>query len=101
MILVVSARRIEQLLNAIIALFVTVHLAGQYSAHILGHPSLMGIIPRLNMNRDLSVPTFFAAVLLLAYAAMLALIALAAHRLGDRFTPAWVGLSLLFTAFGR
>ncbi len=99
MTLAVSARRTGQLLNVLIGFFVLVHVAGQYSAHILGHPNVLGLIPRFNMNRDLSVPTFFAAVLLLACAGMLALNALAAHWIGDRFTVAWAGLALLFTYF--
>ena len=96
MTIAISAGRVVQLLNLGIALLVLFHVAGQFSAHILGRPSIMGLVPRFNINRDLSVPTFYAALLLFGCAAMLAIIALAARRSGDPFALAWLGLALIF-----
>lgn len=99
MTVTISAVRVIRLLNLVVLLLLIAHIAGQYSAHVLGHPTLMGFVPRFNVNRDLSVPTFFAALLLIAGAAMMALIALAARRSGDPLALAWSGLSLLFAYF--
>jgi hypothetical protein len=94
--LAISATRVGQLLNVGIVLFLIAHIVSQYSEHILGRPSIMGLVPRFDMNRDLSVPTFFSALILLSCAGMLALIALAARLSGDPFVLAWSGLAVLF-----
>jgi hypothetical protein len=92
----VSVPHVRAVLLALVAVLVLAHIAGQFSEHILGKPSLKGFVPRTNMNGEMSLATLVSTLLLAACTLLLAIITLIAHRTGNRFTRWWAGLVLVF-----
>jgi hypothetical protein len=82
-------------LNLGVGLLLVAHFCGQYSVHILGHPSLKGVVPLFNMNGELSVPAWFASILLMGCSTLCAFIAAAARRSGSLFARWWGMLALI------
>lgn len=85
------AASLRRVLTGLVGLLFLGHVAGSFSEHVLGRPSLKGIVPRLNMNAELSVPTWVASILLLLCAVCLLLIALDHRRRADRDALGWPG----------
>jgi hypothetical protein len=52
---------------------------------------------RFDIDQEHSIPTLYAAFLLLACAGLLAIITLAKHATQDRYTRYWAGLAIIFT----
>ncbi len=96
MTLTISPGRVGDVLNIRIVLLLFAHIGGQYSAHILGHGSLKGSVPRFNMNGEGSVPTWYAVILLVMCAALLAVCAIRAYRAAAPDFRGWTGLALIF-----
>ena len=61
-----------------------------------GQPVPMGVLVRLDLDRENNIPTWFSSVLLAGAAILLFFIARARSALGDRLAPYWLGLALVF-----
>jgi hypothetical protein len=92
----VSVGHVRRWLLVVLALLLAAHIAGQFSEHILDKPNLKGVVPRTNMNGELSLPTLIATLLLAFCTLLLAVITEQARRSGDRYTRWWAGLVLAF-----
>lgn len=77
-------------------LLVLASLAGQFSRFVLGHDYLKGFVPLFNLDREGNIPTFFATLLLLACALLLAVIAHLHAREGRPFLLHWRVLAIGF-----
>jgi hypothetical protein len=64
--------------------------------HHGGQPVPMGVIVRLDLDRENNIPTWFSSALLAAAAILLFFIARARSALRDGLAPYWLGLALVF-----
>lgn len=96
--LLVAPSIVVRILAAGIVLLGAAHLLTIISVHVLGVPSLYGLVDRFDMNREANIPAWFTASLLLACASVLALIGIGTRSRHDPFARHWYGLALLFLA---
>ncbi len=92
----VSAARVRAALLCAVAALATFSLLGAVSGKVLGHDSARGLIPRLNVSEEMSLPTWFSSTLLLVNGTLFAVIYLLKRREQDRFAPDWCGLATIF-----
>ncbi len=71
----IPLRTVDRLLTALIGVLLLGHMVGQFSEHILDRPNLKGLVPRFNMNAELSVSTWYATLLLVLCSFVAAVIA--------------------------
>ena len=91
-----SPRQITRFLLFIVLGLVLASLAGQFSKYYLNHATLLGLIPRFNVDAENNIPTWYSSFALLFCSALLAIIASAKRLKGDRFTRHWIALSVIF-----
>lgn len=96
MSVVVSARRVGIILSIVILGVLLGHVIGQYIEHFRGDPVLWGLVPRFNMNGEMSVAAWYSTLLLMASAALFALAASLARQTGAPFVRSWTGLAAIF-----
>lgn len=95
-ILEVHSTRLVRGLSWAVGALVAVHLLGLIPKHVLGHDTLLGLLPLINMDGEMSLPAWFSSMLLLVCSALLGLIALDALREKEPFRRYWLGLALIF-----
>ncbi len=89
------AQRVSDALIAIILLLIGLSLLGQCSKYLWGHPMLKGFVPMFYVDYEATAPTWYSSAALGLAGAILAIIAIAKHKLNDRFRWHWTTLSLL------
>lgn len=85
----------------IVALSLTViHLVAIVDRFMLGDIRIITRqwYPLIDLNREANFPSYFASVLLLFAAVLLAIVSLVQQQVGDRFVRHWRALSLIFVA---
>ncbi len=93
----VSAKRIAWTLVGLNALLILIHLASHYAVlHTDLSPFWRDVASRFNMDREVSVPTWFSQTMLIGAAALFAWTAVAAHRAKEWGVRAWAALAALF-----
>lgn len=92
----VRIRRVKGLLIAAIAALLSLHLVGQFSAHVLGRGRLMGFVGMFRLQSEHNAPTYFSGFLLGLSALLLLLIALHVVRDSARGAVPWFGLCAMF-----
>lgn len=92
----VHPRRVLVVLGVIILTIVCFSVAGQYSAHVLGHGRLLGFVHGFNVDGEGNVPAHFSALMLLSVSILAGLIASRMRRIQGPFYGHWVGLALIF-----
>lgn len=90
------ARRVTQLLVAVVFVLISLSVVGQVAKHVYGHTQLKGFVPAFYVDYESSVPTWYSSAALLAAAGLCGLIALAKGRVGDPFRWHWRALATLF-----
>lgn len=95
----IDVRRIAQLLMAIVILLALADVAGMIVRFELHHEYAFGLIDTFNLNFENNVPTFFATLMLVSCAALLAVIARHAAAVdGNAAYWKWLGILFLFLA---
>ncbi len=89
------AQHVSDALIAIILLLIGLSLFGQCSKYLWGHPMLKGFVPMFYVDYEATAPTWYSSAALGLAGAILALIAIAKHKLKDRFRWHWTTLSIL------
>jgi hypothetical protein len=92
----ISARTVTATLAAIITVLVLADVAGQIATYNFGHPTVFGLVPLFDLDRESNVPAWYSASVLLICAEALALVAFAKRRAGDRYRWQWAGLAVGF-----
>jgi hypothetical protein len=92
----VGPRRVLVVLVAIILTIVVFSVAGQYSAHMLGHGRLLGFVHGFDVNGEGNVPAHVSALMLLSVSLLAGLIGSWVRRADGLFYRHWVGLALIF-----
>lgn len=94
-----SARRVALILGGI-SLYLSVHsIVGKAIEYELGTHStylIYQLVRLFNVNREASIPAWYSASLLLLCSVLLATIAHAKRRSGDRYIGHWTALAMLF-----
>ena len=85
-----------RVLIATICFLVVAHIAAMWAKHVLGYPTVYGLVPLFDLGAEQNVPTFFSACLHLFSSMLLATIAVMKRRERDRYTRQWVTLSAAF-----
>lgn len=93
---VVSPKRVAQVLTAIAFLLALASITGQIFRYFLGRERLLGLVSLFNMNYENNIPTVYSALLLLLSSTLLVLIALGKQQIRNRFTTHWWTLAILF-----
>lgn len=92
----VSPMKLFRSLIVLSAIFIVLG-AGRIVWHYFMGPELLdGVLSRLDPNQEASLPTWFAIMLLLGSAILLAAIAAEKRHRSDPFFIHWVGLALVF-----
>lgn len=89
-------KRTTRILAAVVSLLFAAHLICLYSIFFLDDAYLYGFVRLFDFDEEPNVPTYYSALTLLFSALILATIAGAKRRAGDRFALHWTGLALLF-----
>jgi hypothetical protein len=91
----IDPRRAVRRLFALAVLLIAAHLAVMYARFVLGHGRLFGLTAKFDVNNEMSAPTFFSVLLLLACAATLVVVAqMPSNSASDR--RHWNGLAAIF-----
>ena len=85
-----------RVLLAVALALICLSSAGQIAKYGFGRGWLQGFIPLFYVDMESNIPTWFSSLLLFFAAALLSLIALAAHRAGRPFVKRWLLLSFIF-----
>jgi len=94
--LIIPARKVFIWLLAILGILLVLHIFGQYLWHISGWTYLSFYIDRFNMNEEVSIPTWFATILLLVSSGLLWTIGTIKTFIKDVFAKYWKVLSGIF-----
>lgn len=96
-----TASAISRPLAMIASLLVAASLLGQSSRYLLGYDHVKGLVPLFNVDGERNLPTFFAVILLLLAAALLACIAMLERQRACAHFRSWALLSVgfLFLAY--
>ena len=86
-------RRVVQAFAAAAVVVLALGLLSQYSKYYLGHDHWRGILPRLDLNAERSLPAGFSALLIGATATAAALAAVLERARRSRWTGHWVVLA--------
>lgn len=94
----INPGKVARVLAAIAVCLALLSIVGKYVEDAAGGEDAILILSNLvrlfNVNRELSIPAWFSAAMLLSCAATLAVIALAKRE--DRYARHWVGLAIIF-----
>ncbi|WP_177420550.1 hypothetical protein [endosymbiont of Lamellibrachia barhami] len=94
--IVFSAEKVVRILLWIVAFLTIANTLGQISHHFLGHSRLFGLVYLFNLNREWSIPSFYASFAILFCSLLLTLIAWVHHRRGEVDFKYWYGLAVIF-----
>ena len=92
----VSAAAVAATLAAIVTLLVLADASGVVATYYFGHPTVLGLVPLFDLDRELNVPSWYSASALLMCAAALAVVAATKRRSSDRYAWHWAGLAVGF-----
>jgi hypothetical protein len=92
----VRASVVSRVLGAVAAILVVAHVIGQVTKHVVGYPSVYGLVPLFDLDLERNVPSLFSTLLLFCAAMLLALITAVKSRDGDPDGVKWAILSLGF-----
>ena len=94
--LVVSPKRVTQILTFIVLFLTLENLAALFLFDYLSYPWLISVQNIFNVTHERNIPTWYASSTLLLSAFLLALIAFAKKKEGARFVLHWTALSFIF-----
>lgn len=94
--LIIPAKKVLIWLLIILGLLLILHILGQYLWHISGWTYSSFYIDRFNMNEEISIPTWFATILLLASSGFLWIIGIIKTQSKDIFAKYWKILAGIF-----
>lgn len=83
-------------LGTVAGLLLLAHIAGLTAAYGFGRPYVWGLVPLFDLDREINVPTFFSAFLLLLAALVLVGLGRIASRLDSPHRGAWLCLAAGF-----
>jgi hypothetical protein len=98
MTLWIFPKRLLLVLTLLVSSLALVNVSIQFSSYILGYGDLLRYARLLTFEGSAKIPKWLASSNLLICALLLATIACAKTRQGDRFSRHWVGLSFIFCA---
>ena len=93
---IITSSKLTMVLAAITVVLVIASTVGQIVKHETAHKSMLGFVPKFNLDLENNIPTYFAVMLLMICSGLLALIASAKKKAGGRFVVHWSVLSVLF-----
>lgn len=93
-----SRSLILKILSALIVLFVVAHMAFSINRYVVKASFFAAdnLYVVFDLWAEASIPTWYSIALLLVCSALLALVAVAKRREGDRYARHWLGLTLIF-----
>ncbi len=93
----INPKKLAWKLEAISFILALVSLSVQYLKYIVSTDSLAGLIPLVDMDTELSIPSIYAFILLFIAAALLVLIAAYKKQAQARYATQWYVLAAGFT----
>ncbi len=92
---------IARILGAVAFFLLLASIGGQFAKYVLGHDTVYGLVNLFDINREHNIPTFFAALLMLFAALLLAVISLLSREQRASHVLKWTVLSFgfVFMAF--
>lgn len=87
---------LTRLLAAIAAVLIVLGAATIILRFGFGHDHVYGLLPRFDLDRELSVPTWYSMALLLVAALLLGAVAVGRRAARDPFARHWAGLVIIF-----
>jgi len=96
MTLVISPKKLSQILTLVVLCLTLASIAGQYSTYFLGHARLKGLVRLFDLDDENNIPTWYSSSALLLCSILLATIAFAKKRDGARYVFHWTVLSIIF-----
>lgn len=99
--LTIAPAQALRVLGACVAFLVALHLLGTFSDEVLGRDSVFGLVPRFNLNNELTVPAWFTSSVLLAGGLLAVAIATTLRAKGGAGAKRWLLLAtvLAFLSF--
>ncbi len=94
--LVVSPKRVTQILTFIVLFLTLENLAALFLFDYLSYPWLMSVQKVFDVTFERNIPTWYASSTLLLSAFILAIIAFAKKKEGARFVLHWTAMSFIF-----
>jgi len=92
----INPLKVLRLLWAVIAMLVLASITGQVIKYVTGHDYVYGFVTKFNVDDELTVPTYFSAVMSLTSSVLLAVIARLTIARRGPYASHWFGLSVLF-----
>lgn len=92
----VSSTAVVRFLVGVVGLLIALHIASQYVLLVHGPTWGEELLARLDLEHEVSIPTWFSHSILLLAAVFLAIVAHAACRQQQRDRRYWTGLAILF-----
>ena len=90
----VHPRKVIRYLTAVMIFFAIISTGIQFSKYVFGYESEW--LDLFNLDRELNLPTWFSALMIGFCGLLLRIIAIGKKRQGDRYSPEWRLLSLIF-----
>lgn len=91
----ISRRWIIVVLSARVGILAVAHGMGQYSVFVLNRAEAYGTIDRFHLDGEANIPSWYAALLLLACAVVFGLIPVAKRSERDPFARHWAEIALI------
>ena len=96
LLIVVARRSVIRALLACMVLLILAGLAGQVSTWFLGHDTLLGFVPKFDVDQENNVPTWFSTICLFLCALAVSVTALLEWRRRMPLSRYWFALSGTF-----
>lgn len=90
------ARRVSDTLLVVVAVLISLSIAGQCAKYLYGHTILKGFVPMFYVDFESSAPTWYSSAALGLAGLLLAVIAMAKFQAADKYRWHWATLSCLF-----
>lgn len=91
-----ALHHVQRWVVLVVVTLVLAHTITQIGKHALGYPSIFGLVPLFDLDSEGNLPTWFASLLLLTCALLLAVIASAERTPTGRWAGHWRGLAGVF-----
>jgi hypothetical protein len=92
----ISPRRFAKALTIVVLCLTLASIAGQFSKYVLGYGGLFGFVRLFHTDSEGNIPAFYSSSTLLLCSILLATIASAKKRGGDRYALHWRALAIIF-----
>lgn len=92
----IRPRRVASVLGTLVAIFALLSLLTIVFRFGLGRGRVFGFVEQFDLDSEYNIPTYFASLLLLTAAVLLAVIASWKRKAEDAFTYHWAVLAVLF-----